>query len=54
MSDMINIGARSKEAQRILAKAGGAAIDKALNSIAAALEKNSQFILEENSKDISY
>lgn len=52
MSDMINIGARSKEAQRILAKAGGAAIDKALNSIAAALEKNSQFILEENSKDI--
>ena len=52
MSDMINIGARSKEAQRILAKAGGAAIDKALNAIAAALEKNSQFILEENAKDI--
>lgn len=52
MSDMINIGARSKEAQRILAKAGGATIDKALNAIAAALEKNSQFILEENSKDI--
>ncbi len=52
MSDMINIGARSKEAQRILAKAGGSAIDKALNAIAAALEKNSQFILEENSKDI--
>ncbi len=52
MSDMISIGARSKEAQRILAKAGGAAIDKALNSIAAALEKNSQFILEENAKDI--
>lgn len=52
MSEMINIGARSKEAQRILAKAGGAAIDKTLNSIAAALEKNSQFILEENAKDI--
>ena len=52
MSDMINIGARSKDAQRILAKAGGATIDKALNAIAAALEKNSQFILEENSKDI--
>ncbi len=52
MSDMINIGARSKEAQRILAKAGGATIDKALNAIATALEKNSQFILEENSKDI--
>ena len=52
MSDMINIGARSKEAQRILAKAGGAATDKALVAIAAALEKNSQFILEENAKDI--
>ncbi len=52
MSEMINIGARSKEAQRILAKAGGATIDKALAAIAAALEKNSQFILEENAKDI--
>ncbi len=52
MNDMINIGARSKEAQRILAKAGGAAIDKALNAIAAALKKNSQYILEENAKDI--
>ncbi len=52
MSDMINIGARSKEAQRTLAKAGGAVIDKALNAIAAALEKNTQFILEENAKDI--
>ncbi|MBR3817558.1 MAG: glutamate-5-semialdehyde dehydrogenase [Clostridia bacterium] len=52
MSDMINIGARSKEAQRILAKAGGATIDNALTAIAAALEKNSQFILEENAKDI--
>ena len=49
---MINIGARSKAAQRILAKAGGAAIDKALNAVADALEKNSAFILEENSKDI--
>ena len=49
---MINIGARSKTAQRILAKAGGAAIDKALNAVADALEKNSAFILEENSKDI--
>ncbi len=49
---MINIGARSKAAQRILAKAGGAAIDKALNAVADALEKNSAFILVENSKDI--
>ncbi len=52
MSDMINIGARSKNAQKILAKAGGSVIDKALNAIAAALEKNSQYILEENAKDI--
>ncbi len=52
MSEMIEIGARSKEAQRILAKAGGAAIDKALNAIAAALEKNCRYILEENAKDI--
>lgn len=52
MSDMINIGARSKQAQRLLSKAGGAAIDKALNAIAAALEKNASYILEENSKDI--
>lgn len=52
MTDMINIGARSKAAQRILAKAGGAAIDSALTAVAAALEKNSQYILEENAKDI--
>ncbi len=49
---MINIGIRSKEAQKILAKAGGAAIDKALINIASALEKNAAYILEENSKDI--
>ena len=52
MSEMINIGARSKAAQKILAKAGGAVIDKALLAVADALEKNVQFILEENSKDI--
>ncbi len=52
MIEMINIGARSKAAQRVLAKAGGAVIDKALKAIAAALEKNAIFILEENSKDI--
>ena len=52
MSDMINIGARSKQAQRILSTVGGAVIDKALNAIAAALEKNANYILEENSKDI--
>ncbi len=52
MSDMINTGARSKQAQRLLSKAGGAAIDKALNAIANALEKNASYILEENSKDI--
>lgn len=52
MSDMINIGARSKQAQKKLSKAGGAVIDKALNAIANALEKNANYILEENSKDI--
>lgn len=52
MSNINDIGARSKQAQRILAKSGGAAIDKALNSIASALEANAAFILEENSKDI--
>lgn len=52
MSEMINIGARSKAAQKILAKAGGAAIDKALVAVASALEKNAVYILEENSKDI--
>lgn len=52
MNTMKDIGARSKVAQRTLAKSGGAIIDKALNAIAAALEKNSQYILEENSKDI--
>lgn len=52
MNTMTDIGARSKAAQRTLAKSGGAIIDKALNAIAAALEKNSQYILEENSKDI--
>ncbi len=49
---MINTGVRSKAAQKILAKAGGAAIDRALEKIASALEKNTAFILEENSKDI--
>lgn len=49
---MINIGARSKAAQKILAKSGGSAIDKALEKIASALEKNAAFILEENAKDI--
>ena len=52
MSILTDIGARSKAAQRTLAKSGGAVIDKALKAIAAALEKNSQYILEENSKDI--
>ncbi len=52
MSEMINIGARSKQAQRLLARAGGATISKALNAVADALEKNSKYILEENSKDI--
>ena len=49
---MTDIGARSKAAQKKLATAGGSVIDKALGAIATALENNSQYILEENSKDI--
>ncbi|MGN0545797.1 MAG: glutamate-5-semialdehyde dehydrogenase [Acutalibacteraceae bacterium] len=52
MNEMIEIGARSKEAQRILSRAGSAVIDKALRSAADALENNAEYILEENSKDI--
>lgn len=52
MSDIKSIGIRSKQAQQILASAGGAAVEKALNAAAAALEKNAGYILEENSKDI--
>lgn len=52
MNTLTDIGARSKAAQKILAKAGGAVIDKALLAIADALENESGFILEENAKDI--
>lgn len=52
MSDILNIGIRSKQAQQILASAGGAAVENALNAAAAALEKNANYILEENAKDI--
>ena len=52
MNTMTDIGARSKAAQKSLATAGGSVIDKALLAIATALEKNSQYILEENAKDI--
>lgn len=52
MNTMTDIGARSKAAQKKLATAGGSVIDKALGAIATALENNSQYILEENSKDI--
>lgn len=52
MNTLKEIGARSKAAQKILAKAGGAVIDKALLAIADALENESVYILEENAKDI--
>lgn len=52
MSDILDIGIRSKQAQQILASAGGAAVENALNAAAAALEKNANYILEENAKDI--
>ena len=53
MNTLTEIGARSKAAQKILAKAGGAVIDKALLAIADALESNNGYILEANAKDIS-
>lgn len=53
MSILTDIGARSKQAQKILAKAGSAAIDKALNAVADALEKEAAFIIAENQKDIA-
>lgn len=52
MSILTEIGARSKQAQKILAKAGSAAIDNALNAVADALERESDFIISENKKDI--
>ena len=52
MSNILNIGIRSKQAQQILASAGGAAVENALNAAAAALERNANYILEENAKDI--
>ena len=52
MNTMTDIGARSKAAQKKLATAGGSVIDKALGALATALENNSQYILEENSKDL--
>ena len=52
MNTLTDIGARSKAAQKILAKAGGAVIDKALLAIADALENESGYILQENAKDI--
>ncbi len=53
MNDMINIGARSKAAQKRLAVAGRAAIDIALNTIADALEANAQTIIAANIEDIN-
>ena len=53
MNTLTEIGARSKAAQKILAKAGGAVIDKALLAIADALENNSGCIIEANAQDIS-
>ena len=52
MSVLTDIGARSKSAQKLLAKAGSAAIDKALNAVEDALEREAEFIIAENKKDI--
>ncbi len=52
MTDMINIGKRSKEAQRILASQNSSITDKALSAIADALEADSSYILNANAVDI--
>lgn len=52
MTDMINTGKRSKEAQRILAAESSAKIDAALIAVAAALESDAEYILGANAVDI--
>lgn len=52
MTDIIEIGARSKAAQRILATKNSSITDKALSAIADALEADAAYILEANSRDI--
>ena len=45
MTDMIQIGKRSKEAQRILAAENSSKISAALNAVANALERDADYIL---------
>lgn len=52
MTDIIEIGARSKAAQRILATKNSSITDTALSTIADALEADAAYILEANSRDI--
>lgn len=52
MTDMIQIGKRSKEAQRILAAENSSKISAALNAVANALEKDADYILAANAADI--
>lgn len=52
MTDMIQIGKRSKEAQRILAAENSSKISAALNAVANALERDADYILAANAADI--
>ena len=52
MTDMIQIGKRSKEAQRILAAENSSKISAALNAVANALERDTDYILAANAADI--
>ena len=52
MTDMIQIGKRSKEAQRILAAENSSKISAALNAVANALERDADYILAANAVDI--
>lgn len=52
MTDMLQIGARSKEAQRILAAENSSRIDAALAAVADSLERDAEYILSANAADI--
>lgn len=53
MEYLENIGKRAKAASRILAKANQAAKNEALCAAAAALTDNAEYIISENSKDLT-
>lgn len=53
MTEIEKIGERAKRAQKILARAGGAAVGRALEAVSRALSEKTDYILEANSKDVA-